>query len=78
MNAIMFPTIFTQALDGVGSYTKKGSALLCMAIVGGALVPLLQGAIADSSVGLRTSYLVPLAGYVYIAYFGWYRARKVK
>ncbi len=76
-NSIMFPTIFTQALDGVGSYTKKGSALLCMAIVGGALVPLLQGAIADSSVGLRTSYLVPLVGYVYIAYFGWYRARKV-
>jgi FHS family L-fucose permease-like MFS transporter len=74
-NSIMFPTIFTQALDGVGALTKKGSALLCMAIVGGALVPLLQGLVADGS-GLRSSYLVPLAGYVYIAYFGFYRMKK--
>jgi FHS family L-fucose permease-like MFS transporter len=73
-NSIMFPTIFTQALDGVGSLTKKGSALLCMAIVGGAIVPLIQGVIADNS-GIRISYLVPLLGYVYIAYFAWYRDR---
>ncbi|MBY0517282.1 MAG: sugar MFS transporter [Bacteriovoracaceae bacterium] len=76
-NSIMFPTIFTQALDGVGGYTKKGSALLCMAIVGGALLPLVQAQIADSSIGLRLSYLVPLVGYLYIAYFGFYRTRKV-
>jgi FHS family L-fucose permease-like MFS transporter len=76
-NSIMFPTIFTQALDGVGGYTKKGSALLCMAIVGGALLPLVQGMVADSSIGLRTSYLIPMVGYVYIAYFAWYRTRKV-
>jgi FHS family L-fucose permease-like MFS transporter len=73
-NSIMFPTIFTQALDGVGGLTKKGSALLCMAIVGGAILPLIQGMTADS-VGLRTSFLVPLAGYVYIAFYGLYRMR---
>ncbi|MFP5491751.1 MAG: sugar MFS transporter [Bacteriovoracia bacterium] len=77
-NSIMFPTIFTQALDGVGAYTKKGSALLCMAIVGGAILPLIQAQLADGSVGLRWSYLVPLVGYIYIAYFGWYRTRSVK
>ena len=49
-----------------------------MAIVGGAIVPLLQGSVADSSLGLRTSYLVPLLGYVYIAYYGWYCAPKKK
>ncbi|MFP5458591.1 MAG: sugar MFS transporter [Bacteriovoracia bacterium] len=74
-NSIMFPTIFTQALEGVGSYTKKGSSLLCMAIVGGALVPLVQAQIADSSMGLRASYIVPLVGYVYIAFFALTRTR---
>lgn len=71
-NSIMFPTIFTQALEGVGKLTKKGSALLCMAIVGGAIVPLIQGLVADFS-GIRISYLVPMLGYVYIAYFAWYK-----
>jgi MFS transporter, FHS family, L-fucose permease len=75
-NSIMFPTIFTQALDGVGALTKRGSALLCMAIVGGAIVPLIQGYAADLS-GVRASYVVPLLGYVYIGYFAWYRTRKV-
>ena len=74
-NSIMFPTIFTQALEGVGSLTKKGSALLCMAIVGGAIIPLLQGFAADL-VNIRMSYLVPMFGYVYIAYFAWYKYKR--
>lgn len=74
-NSIMFPTIFTQALEGVGSYTKKGSSLLCMAIVGGALVPLVQAQLADGSVGLRLSFLVPVVGYIYISFFAWTRTR---
>jgi FHS family L-fucose permease-like MFS transporter len=49
-----------------------------MAIVGGAILPLIQAQLADGSVGLRWSYLVPLVGYIYIAYFGWYRTRSVK
>jgi FHS family L-fucose permease-like MFS transporter len=68
-NSIMFPTIFALALEGLGRHTSRGSGLLCMAIVGGALVPLVQGAIADSA-GLLISFLVPLACYLYIAYYG--------
>jgi len=68
-NAIMFPTIFSLALERLGPRTEEGSGLLCMAIVGGALVPLLQGALADSN-GLQLSFIVPLACYLFIAYYG--------
>ncbi len=67
-NAIMFPTIFSLALERLGPRTEQGSGLLCMAIVGGALVPLVQGALADSH-GLLPSFVVPLVCYVYIAYY---------
>jgi FHS family L-fucose permease-like MFS transporter len=68
-NSIMFPTIFALALHGLGRHTSRASGLLCMAIVGGALVPLLQGAVADSA-GLLLSFLVPLLCYVYVAFYG--------
>jgi FHS family L-fucose permease-like MFS transporter len=68
MNSIMFPTIFTLAIEGLGELTARGSALLVMAIVGGAIIPLLQGLIADSH-GLANSFAVPLLCYVYIAAF---------
>ena len=68
-NAIMFPTIFSLSLDRLGPRTAQGSALLCMAIVGGALVPLVQGALADSH-GLHLSFVVPLVCYLYLAHFG--------
>ena len=45
-NSIMFPTIFTLALRGLGEHTSQGSGILCMAIVGGALVPFIQGVVA--------------------------------
>lgn len=68
-NSIMFPTIFALALDGLGEQTGEGSGILCMAIVGGALVPLLQGWLADS-VGILYSFAAPLACYLYIGFYG--------
>lgn len=68
-NSIMFPTIFSLALHGLGRYTGQGSGILCMAIVGGAIVPFLQGALADS-IGLQPSFLVPAACYLFILFFG--------
>ena len=70
-NSIMFPTIFTLAVNGLGSMTSKGSGLVCQAIVGGALVPLIQGLAADT-VGIQMSFAVPLVCYIYI---GWYALR---
>jgi FHS family L-fucose permease-like MFS transporter len=68
MNSIMFPTIFSLAIEGLGKLTAQGSALLIMAIVGGAVVPLLQGVLADH-LGLRLAFLLPLACYLYILVF---------
>jgi FHS family L-fucose permease-like MFS transporter len=67
-NSIMFPTIFTLAVKGLGSLTSKGSGLVCQAIVGGALIPLIQGFAADS-IGIQLSFIVPMLCYFYI---GWY------
>ena len=68
-NSIMFPTIFSLALKGLGKFTSKGSGLLCMGIVGGALVPAIQGFFADT-IGLLPSFVVPLVCYVYILFYG--------
>jgi len=68
-NSIMFPTIFSMALHKLGDLTGQGSGILCMAIVGGALVPSLQGFLADT-IGLQMSFLVPAACYTFILYFG--------
>jgi len=68
-NSIMFPTIFSMALHGLGRHTGQGSGILCMAIVGGAIVPFIQGAMADS-IGLQISFLVPAACYLFILFFG--------
>lgn len=68
-NSIMFPTIFSIALHGLGARTGQGSGVLCMAIVGGALVPFAQGFLADS-VGLQPSFVVPMLCYGFIVFFG--------
>ena len=68
-NSIMFPTIFSVAIEKLGSLTSKGSGWLCLAIVGGALVPLLQGFIADT-VNIQQSFFVPMICYVFIAWYG--------
>ncbi|MEO7430943.1 MAG: L-fucose:H+ symporter permease [Dokdonella sp.] len=68
-NSIMFPTIFTVAIEGMGTMTDKASSLLIMAIVGGAIVPVLQGALADH-IGLQHAFVLPLLCYVFIVYYG--------
>ncbi len=70
-NSIMFPTLFTLGIEGLGPMTSRGSSLLIMAIVGGAVVPLLQGVLADR-VGVQPAYVLPIACYAYIA---WYALR---
>ena len=68
--SIGFPSIFSLALDGMGVYKSQVSSLLVMAILGGALLPPLQGLIADKH-GLQMSYIVPLIAYAYVAFYGW-------
>ncbi|MCU0343728.1 MAG: glucose/galactose MFS transporter [Ignavibacterium sp.] len=68
-NSIMFPTIFTLAIDGLGKHTGQGSGILCMAIVGGAIIPLIQGLLADN-IGIHHAFFLPILCYIYIAYYG--------
>lgn len=70
-NSIMFATIFTLAIRDVGVMTNKGSGWLIAAILGGAIIPAVQGAIADATGTLVTSYLIPAVCYLYIAYYGY-------
>ncbi|MCH2187072.1 sugar MFS transporter, partial [Myxococcota bacterium] len=63
-NSIMFPTIFSLAIAGLGQYTSQASGILCLAIVGGAVVPLLQGYLADSF-GIQPAFLLAVACYIY-------------
>jgi FHS family L-fucose permease-like MFS transporter len=68
-NSIMWSNIFTLAIKDLGKYTSQGSSLLIMAIVGGAIIPPLQGLVADA-VGIQLSYLVPAACYLYLTFYG--------
>jgi FHS family L-fucose permease-like MFS transporter len=68
-NSIMFPTIFSLALNGLGKHTSQGSGVLCLAIVGGAIVPLAQGLLADT-IGIQLSFALPIICYGYIVYYG--------
>lgn len=68
-NAIMFPTIFSLAVRGLGRFTSQGSGILCTAIVGGAVIPLVQGVVADT-IGVQLAFVLPVLCYVYIAYYG--------
>ena len=68
-NSIMFPTIFSLGVLGLGQHTSQGSGILCLAIVGGAIVPLLQGLLADQF-GVQLSFLLAIACYMYIVFYG--------
>lgn len=68
--SIGWPNIFSLTLDGTGIYKSQVSALLVMAILGGALLPPLQGHIADIA-GLQISYIIPLIAYGYVGFYGW-------
>jgi FHS family L-fucose permease-like MFS transporter len=59
-NSIMFPTIFSLAINGLGKHTSQGSGILCLAIVGGAIIPLLQGFLADS-IGIQPAFFLACA-----------------
>ena len=74
-NSIMFPTIFALACEGLGARAPDGSGILCVAIVGGAVVPLVAGLVADAA-SLRAAFAVPLLCYAVIMAFGGYCARQ--
>ena len=74
-NSIMFPSIFTLGLAGLGELTSKGSSLMVQAIVGGALIPLAEGHLADR-IGVQHAFILPTLCYVYIAVFGFIASRR--
>ena len=67
-HSIMFPTIFALSIKDLGPLTKRGSSLLVMAILGGAVFPAIMGRISDAT-NIQTAFVVPLVCYVYILYF---------
>jgi FHS family L-fucose permease-like MFS transporter len=68
-NSIMFPTIFSLAIENLGDETPQGSGILCLAIVGGAIVPVVTGFAADAF-GLSMALFVPAVCYLWIAFYG--------
>ncbi len=75
-NALVWPTIWPLALEGLGKYTAQGSALLIMAIAGGAVLPLVFGKVADMS-SLQMAYLVGIPSYIFIFYYALKGHKKV-
>ena len=75
--SIMFPTIFALGLKDLGGMTKKGSSVLVMTIVGGAICPVIMGRIADVS-GMAVGVIVPLLCFAFIAWYAFYRAKSTK
>jgi FHS family L-fucose permease-like MFS transporter len=68
-NSIMFPTIFSLGVAELGPLTGNGSGILNMAIVGGAILPVIQGSIADH-VGIHHAFVLPVICYLYILFYG--------
>jgi len=78
-NSIMFPTIFTLAIRGLGIDTSQGASLLVMAIVGGAIIPPIQGLLyGENNSTLQFSFIVPLVCYAYIAFYGFIGSKPKK
>jgi MFS transporter, FHS family, L-fucose permease len=69
-NSVMFPNIFSLGIEGLGPLTGKGSGLLVMAIVGGAIIPVAEGALADR-IGIHHAFILPALCYIYIAFYGY-------
>lgn len=74
-NSIMFPTIFTLAIDGIGELKPKASGMLCTAIVGGAVIPPTFGYLTDQ-IGFKSALFFVIICYAYILYFGFKNSRK--
>jgi len=76
-NSIMFPTIFTLAIDGLGALKAQGSGVLCSAIAGGAAIPPLFGLVTDWSDSFKVAMIVLVVCYAYIGFYGyWFKRRK--
>lgn len=76
-NSVMFPNIFTLGIAGLGPMTSKGSGLIMTAIVGGAVIPYLLGALADR-VGIQHAFILPVICYLYIAYYGMWGSKPAR
>jgi FHS family L-fucose permease-like MFS transporter len=75
--SVLWPCIFSTSIHGLGKYTSQGSALLIMMILGGAIIPPLQGKLADvASIGIHLSYIVTPFCFLYLLYFG-FKMRKI-
>ncbi|MFT5257452.1 MAG: FHS family L-fucose permease-like MFS transporter [Arenicella sp.] len=74
-NSIMFPTIFSLSLEGLGDLKAQASGLLCMAIVGGAVIPFIFGSLIDGF-GFKIAFILTILCYAYILYFGKIKAKK--
>jgi MFS transporter, FHS family, L-fucose permease len=72
--SVMWSNIFSLAIEGLGPLKSQGSSLLVMAILGGAILPPLQGAVADAA-GIQASFIVPIFAFAYIAFYGLYGYR---
>ena len=68
-NSIMWSNIFSLSIAGLGKYTSQGSSLLVMMILGGAILPIFQGMMADNY-GVHLSFIIPVFSYIYIAFYG--------
>ena len=75
--SIMFPTIFSMGIAGLGKDTKLGSSLIVMSIVGGALLPLGLGYVSDATGAIRYGYIVPLLCFLVIMFYGWKKWKPV-
>ena len=75
VNSIMFPTIFTLTLEGLGDLKAQASGLLCMAIVGGAIIPFAFGSLIDGF-GFKTAFILTMICYGYILYYGMIKTYK--
>jgi len=83
--SIMWPSIFALAITGLGKYTSQGSAFLIMMILGGAVIPPLQGIMADTTqnlipgmTGIHFSYIIPVFCFAYLAFFAWKAGSELK
>ncbi|MFK8058642.1 MAG: sugar MFS transporter [Polaribacter sp.] len=74
-NSIMFPTIFTLSLEGLGNLKAQASGLLCMAIVGGAIIPFAFGSLIDGF-GFKTAFILAIVCYGYILFYGRFKSKK--
>lgn len=75
-NSTMFPTIYSLALTGLGQHSAQGSGILCMAIVGGAVIPLIQGHFADIF-GIQYSFVLSVLCYLYVIFYGFWGSSPV-